>query len=162
MRSTLFLPLLTLALAGCGSSEPEGPQAVTLRENYAPPGGGFVWTCDDGTALTLTSEETARSTICLGVDGSRCPGEFPGPGSAECDDPAHNKFKGTCVETFFSCFQPTGTCMVGGNGNQTWSSGAVQDRNSGGFLASYMPDGNTACVTAVNNDATTSVIYTQR
>ena len=124
-----------------------------LIEDFAPPGGGLVWTCPDGTELALDSEMSKQSTICLGIDGSECPRtpprNAPGPGEAQCDDPAYNRFKDTCVEQYFSCFQPSGTCTIEANSNQTWSNGAVQDRNYMGFVAAYFQDPNgQPCITA--------------
>lgn len=142
-----------LGIAACGSSG-GGAAPGGLIENFSPPSGGLVWTCEDGTKLDLSSEVSKQSTLCLGIDGSECrsPG-VPGPGDPECQDPSFNAFLGTCVEEYFSCFEPSGTCEIAGNGNQEWSDGAVQDRNYMGFIASYWPAGATEpCITATLGD----------
>jgi hypothetical protein len=110
----------------------------------------LVWTCPDGTEFVLDDQLSKQSTICLGIDGSVCsePG-VPGPGDPECDDTSFNAFKGTCVEEYFSCFQPSGTCTLLPNGNQEWGNGALQDRGYMDFIAAYFPSGaSTPCVTA--------------
>lgn len=149
----LTLPICVLVTGACAAEDGVGG-ANQLIENYSPPGGGLVWTCPDGTVLSLTSEVSKQSTLCLGIDGSECRGDgVPGPGDPECDDPAFNGFKGTCVEEFFSCFQPTGTCTLLDNGNQEWSDGALQDRNIAQFLAAYVASGATEpCIKASLHD----------
>ncbi len=140
------------ALAACGTGSDDSSDL--LIENYSPPGGGLVWTCPDGTAFTLDSDLSKQSTICLGIDGSECPdSDTPGPGDAQCDDPSFNAFKNTCVEAFFSCFQPSGTCEVQGNGDQLWGNGALQNRNYPGFLSGYFASGEQEpCVTGTLRD----------
>lgn len=152
----LVLPLCLAAAPGCGEDgvDENGGNEDTLIENYSPPGGGLVWTCPDGTVLTLSSDISKQSTLCLGIDGSECRDETtPGPGDAECDDPSFNAFKGTCVEEYFSCFNPAGACEIVDNGNQEWGNGAVQNRNYQGFLTSYFPvDATEPCVTGTARD----------
>ena len=147
------LALCGLASLGCGGAEEAAP-GDHLIENYSPPGGGLIWTCPDGVELVLTSEASKQATLCLGIDGSECREEGkPGPGDPECEDPSFNAFMGTCVEEFFSCFQPSGTCEILDNGNQEWSGGALQDRNYQGFVASYFAAGaSEPCVTASLRD----------
>ncbi len=148
-HGSFVVALILVSALGC-SDAGTGGSGDNLIENYSPPGGGLVWTCPDGTVLTLSSEVSKQSTLCLGIDGSECraPGT-PGPGDEECNDPEFNAFLGTCVEEYFSCFAPTGTCEVLDNGNQEWSDGALQDRNYMGFVASYVAAGaNEPCVTA--------------
>ena len=156
----LMLPLCALLAASCGGEDEVGGGSA-LIENYSPPGGGLEWTCPDGTVLSLTSEVSKQSTLCLGIDGSECRGEgVPGPGDAECDDPAFNAFKGTCVEEFFSCFQPTGTCTILPTGNQEWGDGALQDRTIAHVLAAYVPAGATeACIKGIAHEADGFVSY---
>ncbi len=155
---TMWKPCLVLvvALSACDS---ESATSDALIENYSPPGGGLVWTCPDGTSIALSDEVSKQSTLCLGIDGSECrENGVPGPGDPECDDPNFNGFKNTCVEEFFSCFQPSGTCNIVDNGNQEWGNGAVQNRNYMNFLTSYFPlPGEDPCITAVNTNG--RVIY---
>jgi len=142
---------------------PPGSSGAHLIENYSPPGGGLVWTCPDGSAITLTSAESKQSTICLGIDGSECPGPKPGPGDAQCDDPMFNRFKDTCVAGFFDCFDPTGTCTKEGNGNQTWTNGALQDRSPSSGLAEWIPSaGQPPCVSGELVPGTTTIRYTKK
>lgn len=150
---SLVLAISAGPLLACGEGD-DGASGDQLIENFSPPGGGLVWTCPDGTVLSLTSDISKQSTLCLGIDGSECrsPGT-PGPGDAECDDTSFNAFKGTCIEEYFSCFQPSGTCEILDNGNQEWSGGALQDRNYMGFIASYFASGaQEPCVTATLRD----------
>ncbi len=151
IQSCLLLSTLW-AFAGCGADSDDSSEL--LIENYSPPGGGLVWTCPDGTALTLDSDLSKQSTICLGIDGSECreTGK-PGPGDPECDDPGYNAFKNTCVEAYFSCFAPSGSCEILGNGNQQWANGALQNRNYQGFVTSYFAAGEQEpCVTGTLRD----------
>lgn len=152
-RLASLVAVCLLPAFACGDAGTSGADD-RLIENYSPPGGGLVWTCPDGTVLTLSSEVSKQSTLCLGIDGSECraPGT-PGPGDAECNDPVFNAFLGTCVEEYFSCFAPSGTCDLQDNGNQEWSGGALQDRNYMGFVASYFgDDASEPCVTATLRD----------
>ncbi len=146
--------LILAACLGAACGEDTGAASDQLIENYSPPGGGLVWTCPDGTVLTLTSDVSKQSTLCLGIDGSECRSAgTPGPGDPECDDANFNAFKGSCVEEYFSCFQPSGTCEILENGNQEWSDGAVQDRNYMSFVASYFASGaQEPCITATLRD----------
>ncbi|MCP4443986.1 MAG: hypothetical protein GY811_01395 [Myxococcales bacterium] len=145
LRISVSLPPIVLAVAsvlsaGCGTST--GGDGEALIANYSPPGGGLVWICPDGTVLTLTSDVSKQSTLCTGIDGSECRGDgTPGPGDAECDDPSFNAFKGTCVEEFFSCFSPSGSCEIIDNGSQRWGDGALQDRDYPGFLYAHIAAG---------------------
>ncbi len=137
--------VLCLTLSACAAEDKD-----QLVENFSPAGGGLIWTCPDGTQFVLDDTLTKQSTICLGIDGSECrePG-VPGPGDTECDDPSFNAFKDSCVEEFFSCFKPTGTCTLLANGNQEWANGALQDRDYMGFIAAYFQSAGTdPCVTA--------------
>lgn len=123
----------------------------TLVENFSPAGGGLVWTCPDGTAIAVDADASKRATICLGIDGSECfeSGVAPGPDDALCTDPNFNVFKDTCVETYFSCFEPAGSCSVLANNDQLWGNGALQDRNAPGFIATYRPTAQgQPCITA--------------
>lgn len=178
MKAALFLSAVSgLCLTQCAwgiddddpdnNVDPDAPDAAavefpegSLIEEFSPPEGGIRWTCPDGTVIALTDEVNKRSTICLGIDGFECPvaGSKPGPGETECNDPEFNAFSGTCLEAFFSCFQPSGTCTVADNGNQEWTNGALQDRNADGFQGNYLPDANGApCITSTLGDGT--VIY---
>lgn len=167
--------VLALLFSGCGSDPVSGSTdgSITgadggsgggayLIENYSPPGGGLHWTCPDGTKLVLSAAESKQSTICMGIDGSECPGPKPGPGDAQCEDPAFNKFKGTCVAAFFDCFDPGGTCSKAANNDQGWTSGAKQDRNPAMGLAQWIGSaGPPACVTGELVPGTTTVRYTK-
>lgn len=157
LRCSSLLLAISLCALGCSGGDEEAA-GDRLIENFSPPGGGLVWTCPDGTVLSLASEVSKQSTLCLGIDGSECrTSGTPGPGDAECDDPAFNAFKGTCVEEYFSCFQPSGTCEILENGNQEWTDGALQNRNYMGFLTSYFAAGaQEPCVTGTLGNTTVS------
>ena len=149
MRLLLGCTALVCSLwaGSCGGSAEGGD---VLIETFSPQGGGLVWTCPDGTEFFLDTALSRQSTICLGIDASEC-GESagPSPGNPECDSPSFNAFKNTCIEEYFSCFQPSGTCTIDNRGNQRWSSGALQDREYQGHIASFFPDAESPpCIVA--------------
>ncbi len=101
---------------------------VDLVEDFTDPE-DEIFTCPDTTAVT-PGFDVENGTQCLGIDGSGCPEErgLPGPGSAECSNPAQNPFigAGQCVTDFFACFDPMGGCTSDGLGTYSWGNGAVQ------------------------------------
>ena len=61
--------------------------AISSLRTFPLPVAVLFGPAPDGTVLSLTSDISKQSTLCLGIDGSECraPGT-PGPGDAECDD----------------------------------------------------------------------------
>jgi hypothetical protein len=144
VKHSLSLALLCVA---CG-----GPEFDALTR--ADTNDAIVFTCPSGevvsfpivreTGMPQTIPDLAESEGCLGV-GAMCPDGTPSPGDAMCDDANVNRFRGTCVESFFSCYQPSGTCTdVDTNGSQSWSSG---DRFALDIGGQFIPAGaDTSCI----------------
>jgi len=155
--------------------DPDGGDAgvdtgpVQLTEDFTDPV-NEIFTCPDTTQV-LPGLAVENGTQCLGIDGSGCPDVrgLPGPGSAECADPAQNPFIGTgqCVADFFACFDPMGTC-ANNNGTFTWGNGAVQNimvDGTGRLIRSeFIPSTSTVpCIVGLPEVAGgTRVIYTQQ
>jgi hypothetical protein len=115
-------PFWIALLAVAASCRPGLDQLVLETEfnlGINPTEATFVCLGDDGSRTRVTG--TGNALTCLGL---RCEGMLS-PGTGDCAQAATNPFLGTCVETFFSCYAPSGTCEVTASNDQiTWTGGA--------------------------------------
>ncbi len=82
-----------------------GPEFSTLH--ISAPSSSVSIRCD-GDSQSVNATDRA-SLSCLGY---MCSSTLA-PGSSECMSTATNPFLGTCVEAFFDCFKPVGSCSDG-------------------------------------------------
>ena len=128
--------LLALSLAGCAEASVE-----VLLDEVTFQGDEATYTCSDGTKVV-----TNKGRDCLGI--SFCSGSAPD--SVDCEIASNNPLFGTCVQTFFSCFQPAGKCTEDESGNATFPNGARRTGSFGsGDQALYPPNSDTPCIRSV-------------
>ncbi len=112
--------LLSIALSACGMQEYEILTIEQVRYVY-------TYTCPTGDTVTIDDEPTramgelhTTAEACLGL---RCSSDVSTVGDPRCADTTTNPLLGTCVESFFACFQVSGSCSEAPN-ETTFSNGA--------------------------------------
>lgn len=128
-----LLLLLSIFAAGCGRLEYE----VLEVEFFS---GNVEYSCPNGEQVTVasSSEQDEISRACLGLTG--CSTAISSADDPRCTDTNTNPLRGTCVETFFSCYRPAGTCSELTDGF-AWSDGGRREGD-----AFYPPDGAEPCL----------------
>lgn len=134
------LELLLLTALGCGPLEYE-----TLRVEFSS--GQTTYTCPSGQIVTTTDVNDADTIAraCLGLNG--CSSSISSTDDPKCADATTNPLAGTCVDDYFACYVPRGTCTETGNGISWSEGGSIVD---GRFVP---PDTDEPCIFGRNDRA---------